>query len=223
MTVRNITKTTLSVIIIITGFVFFRLYYINLLSKFMQRIYTNEWYATVIIGKLFPGKYIGAYFPKLFYFCVIIIIAARIIDAILDRKTAFGILSPFKLPLFLTAIITAAICIEKLNILQLWAIFYLCILICLHSTFKRIILHAESVGSYANLKLIKRFFLTIKNAIVRVVSIGIKNFSNPVDEITILSASAIVLLSEAVVIISYIIYLTRHWRLIFLSYVINSF
>lgn len=182
----------------------------------MQRIYGNEGYASVIIGKLFPNIFIGAFFPALFYCCVMVIIAARIIDAILDWKTALGVLAPFKLPIFLTVIITAGICIEKLNMLQLWAIFYFCILICLHSTFKKIILHSEAVGLYANLKLIKNFFLTIKNAILRIISTGIKNLNNPVDEITILSASAALLLLEAVVLTSYIIYLAKYWRLIFL-------
>jgi len=221
MTVRKMSKTTLSVTALFIGFVFFRIYYINLLSKFMQRIYDNDNYIFVIMGKLFPNRYIGSYFPALFYCCVIIIIAARIIDAILDWKTVLGVISPFKLPLLLTFIITAAICIEKLNMLQLWAIFYLCILICLHSTFKRMIAHSETTGSYPNLKLFKNYIITIKNAILKVISTGIKNFSNPVDEIAILSASAMVLLAEAVVLISCIIFFAMHWRLIFLSHIIN--
>jgi len=221
MTVRKITKTTLSVIILIIGFVFFRKYYIGLLLKLLNSLFHIENYAFIIIGRLFPQKYIGAYFPALFYFGVMVIIIARIIDAILGHKVALSQLSSFSSPLFLTVLVTIALCINKINILQLWAIFYLCLIICLHSTFKKIILHSEFVGKYANLKLIKGFFLTIKDAVLKVISTGIGNFGNPVDEITVLSASTVVLLLEVAAVISYGIYLAAYWRLIFLSYLIN--
>jgi hypothetical protein len=187
----------------------------------MELIYANRWYVPVILGRLFPGS-ISAYFPWLFYCGVIIIMAACIIEAILEQRTAFGVLSPFKLPLILTGVITIALCINKLNMLQLWAIFYLCILICLHSTFKRIVLLSETVGSYADLKLIKGFIVTIKEAISDVIYLGIsKSDNHPADEITVLSVSAVVLLSETVVFISYIVYLAVFWRLIFLPHLIK--
>ena len=223
MTVRNITKTTLSVIILITGFVFFRLYYVKLLSRLIKLFYNNDEYVPVISGRLLPKEYIGSYYPGLFYFCVIIIIAARLIDAILDHKTALKILSSFSLPLFLTALLSIALCIVKINILQLWAIFYGCVIICLHSTFKKMILCSESTESYADLKLFKGFFLTIKRIIRKIISTNIRNFRNPIDEIVILSASFLVLFSEIIAVISFIIYLAAYWRLIFLSHLINSF
>jgi len=94
-------------------------------------------------------------------------------------------------------------------------------LICLHSTFKKIILYSESIGSYANLKLFKGFFLTIKDAILKVVSTGITNFNNPIDEVFVLLIAAINLLIEVFVLISFIVYLSRYWRLIFLAYLIK--
>jgi hypothetical protein len=125
MTVRQITKTTVSMIILIIGFVFFRLYYVELLSRLLLKFSSSDdGYSSVISGRLFPNEYIGAYYPGLFYFCVIIIIAVRLIDVILKHKTAFKLLSSFVLPLFLTGIATIALCIVKINILQLWAIFY---------------------------------------------------------------------------------------------------
>jgi hypothetical protein len=223
MTVKDITKTTLSVVLLITGFVFFRLHYVKMLSWFIKRFSDNDGYVSLISGRLFPNEYIGAYYPRLFYFCVIIIIAVRLIDAILGRKVALKTLSSFKLPLLLAVILSIALCIVNINILQLWAIFYGCVIICLHSTFKKIILCSESIGSYADFKLFKGFFLTIKNIVLRIISTRIKNFSNPVDEITILSASSLVLLLEAIAGISYIIYFAIHWRLIFLSHLIDSF
>jgi len=221
MTVRDITKTTLAVIILIIGFVFFRLYYVYLLSKFMHLIDAYRWYVPVILGRLFPES-ISAYFPWLFYCGLVILITACIIEAIFEKKTAFGVFSPFKLPLILTVIITAALCINKINILQLWALFYLCILICLHSTFRRIVLLSETVGSYADLKLIKGFIRTVKDTISEVISTGIKKTGNhKIDEITVLSVSAVVLLAEVFVVISYIVYLAVFWRLIFLSHLIK--
>jgi len=221
MTVRSITKTTLSVVILIIGFVFFRKYYVELLSKLINSYLNIEDYASVIIGKLFPKKYIGAYFPALFYCGIIIIIAARMLEAILNYKVAIKILSSFTFPLFLTAIITVFLCIDKINILQLWAIFYFCMLICLHSTFKKISIFSEAVGKYANLKLFKGFVITIKDAILKVVSTGIPNFSNPIDEAIILLVSAFTLLVEVIVVISFTIYLSMYWRIIFLSHLIN--
>jgi len=223
MTVRKTTKTTVSVLILITGFVFFRLYYIKLLSRFLYFISSNDEYFSVISGRLFPKEYIGTYYPGFFYFCVMLIIAVRLIDAILDYKVAFKALAPFGLPLIFTVIVTIALCIVKINILQLWAIFYLCLIICLHSTLKRILTHSETVGSNADLKLVKVFFLTIKDTILKIVSKNKRKFNNPVDEATILSASFLILLLEAGVIISFIIYLAVHWRLIFLSHLIDSF
>jgi len=221
MTVRKITKTTLSALILIAGFVFFRKYYILLLSKLMNNIFHIKGYAPVIFIKLSPYYYIGSYFPVLFYFCVIIILAARMLDAILDQKTAFKILSPYISPLIITAVITIALCIDKLNLIQLWGIIYFLTLICLHLTFKKIILYSESVGSYADLKLIKGFVLTIKDTIESAVSTSIENFKNPIDEVIVLFTSAIVLLLEIMVLISFIIYMSMHWRIIFSSYLIN--
>jgi len=85
------------------------------------------------------------------------------------------------------------------------------------------ILCSESIGSYANLKLIKGFFLTIKDVVVKVISTNITNFRNPVDETVILSASFMALLLEVMTVISFGIYLATYWRLIFLSHLINSF
>jgi len=221
MTVRSTTKTTLSVLVLITGLVYFRKYYIVFLSRIMFKIFHISEYAPIILGKLFPNNYIGSYYPWLFYFCVIVIIAVRMINSILDQEVAFKILSPFIFPLVLTVIISIALCINKLNLLQLWGIIYFCLLICLHSTFKIIILQSESVGTYANLKLIKGFFVTIKDTIENAVSTGVDDFKNPVDEVIILFASALVLLLELMVFISFIVYMSKYWRIIFLSHLIN--
>jgi len=222
MTVRKITKTTLSVIALITGFVFLRLHYVGLLSRLFSK-FGNDGYFFIISKRLLPREYMGAYYPGLFYFCVIIIIAVCLLDVILDHKVALNTISSFGLPLFLTVIVTIALCIRKINILQLWAIFYACMIICLHSTFKKMILCSESIGSYADLKLIKGFFLTIKDTVLKVISTNIKDFGNPVDETVILSASFLVLLLEVMAVISFGIYLATYWRLIFLSHLINSF
>jgi len=221
MTVRNTTKTTLSVIALITGFIFFKKYYIVFLSRIMQKILHINEYAPIILGRLFPNSYIGGYYTGLFYFSVTVIIAALMLYAVLEQKTGLTILSPYISPLILTGIVSIALCIYKLNLLQLWGIFYFCLLICLHSTFKKIILNSESVGSYADLKLIKGFVLTVKNAVSKAVSTGIRNFNNPVDEAFILCTSAIVLLLELMVLISFIVYMSMHWRIIFLSHLIS--
>ena len=209
--------------ILIIGFIFFRLYYIELLSQLIDFIFSSSGYFYVIRGRLLPNEYIGTYYPVLFYFNVKIIIAVCLIDAILKHKVALRLLSSFVLPLILTAIVTISLCIVKINILQLWAIFYGCMIICLHSIFKRIILYSESIGGSADLKLVKGFVLTIKNTILKIVHTDKKKFNNPVDEITILSASSLVLFLEVVSIISYIIYFAMHWRLIFLSHLIDLF
>jgi vacuolar-type H+-ATPase subunit I/STV1 len=222
MTVRKITKTTLSVIALITGFVFLRMYYVGLLSRLIYKL-SDDGYFFLISKRLLPREYMGAYYPGLFYFCVIIIIAVYLIDVILDHKAALKALSSFGLPLLLAAIVTIALCIRQINILQLWAIFYACMIICLHSTFKKMIVYSESTGRYVNLKLIKGFFLTIKDVVVKTISTNIKDFGNPVDETVILSASFMVLLLEVMAVISYGIYLATYWRLIFLSHLINSF
>jgi hypothetical protein len=222
MTVRKTALSTLTVSILITGFIFFRLYYINLLSKLMNVFFGDNEYFSVISERLSPNMHIGAFFPSLFYFCVIVIIIACFINSILDYKIALKIFSSFKSPLILSVIITISLCIFKINILQLWAIFYGCIILCLHSTLKKLLLQSESTGSYANLKLIKGFFPAIKNTIINAFSTGIRNYNNPVDEIIVLLSVFLVLLLEVIAIISYFIYFTNHWRLIFLSHLLNS-
>jgi hypothetical protein len=221
MTVRQTTKTTLSVLALITCFIFFRKYYIVFLTRIMHIFFHIEGYAPIIFGKLSPNNYIGSYYPWLFYFCVIVIIAARMLEAILDEKTTFKILSSYISPLIMTAIMTIALCIDKLNMLQLWGIFYLLILICLHLTFMKIILQSESVGINVYMDTIKDFFETIIDTIKKAVSTGIENFRNPVDEVIILLISAVVLLSEFTVLISFIVYLIKYWRIIFLVHLIG--
>jgi len=221
MTVRQTTKTTLSTLVLITGFVFFRKYFIVFLSRFMSFFFHIEDYAPIVFGKLSPNNYIGSYYPGLFYFCVIVIIAARMLDAILDEKTVFKILSSYTSPLVMTVIISIALCVDKLNLLQLWGIFYLLTLICLHSTFKLIILQSESVGINVYMKSIKDFVETVINTIKKAFSTGIENFRNPIDEVIILLVSAIVLLSEIIVLISFIVYLSMNWRIIFLAHLIS--
>jgi len=221
MTVRKITKTTISVVILIIAFVFFRKYYIGLLSKLMNHFFHLEDFASILIERLFPKTYIGGFYPGLFYFSLIMIIIARTLDSILDQKTALKVLSPFVAPLIMTVLITVALCIQKINLLQLWGGIYLLLLFSIHSTFKRIIIFSESVGSYANLKLIKGFFTTIIDAIKKAISTGIPNFRNPIDEVAILLVSAIVLLLDAMVFVTFIVFLSKYWRLIFLAHLIG--
>ena len=224
MTVRTTTKTTVSVILLVIGFFFFRLYFNKLLSQLLLKIIPNEeGYSSIIGERLMPVEYIGSYYTKFFYFCVIIVIVACLLEIILSKKYGLTILSSFAVPLVMTGIISIFLCVEKLNILQLWAIIYLCLIICLHSVFKMIFIHSELVGSYANLKLIKEFFITIKDTILKIIYKSNGRFSNPIDEITVLLASSTTLLFEIMVIISFIVYLSKHWRLIFLSYLVNSF
>jgi len=221
MTVRKITKTTVSVVILFIGFVFFRKYYVELVSKLMSYFFHIEEFIPVITARLFPKMYIGAYYPSLFYFSVVVILIARMLDAIFDNKAALNILSPFVSIIIMTVVITAAICIKKINILQLWGGLYFILLIYLHSTFKKMILLSESIGSYANLKMIKGFFITIKDTIQKAVSTGIPNFNKPADEAVILLVSAVLLLLEVITLITFIVYLHAYWRLIFLSYLIK--
>jgi len=221
MTVRNITKTTVSVVILFIGFIFFRKYYVELVSKLMNYFFHIEEFIPVITARLFPKMYIGAFYPSLFYFSVIVILIARLLDTILDNKAALNILSPFVSIIIMTVVITAAICIEKINMLQLWGGLYFILLIYLHSTFKNLILLSELIGSYVNLKMIKGFFVTIKDTIQKAVSTGIPNFNNPVDETAILLVSAVLLLLEVMTLISFIVYLHAYWRLIFLAHLIK--
>ncbi|GBU29630.1 hypothetical protein R84B8_03203 [Treponema sp. R8-4-B8] len=216
MTVRKTTLTTLSVLVLITVFVLISKFYIVILSRIMHTIFHIDKYAPIILGKLFPNNYIGHYYPLLFYICIIAIIAARILDAIIDGETAFKVLSHFISPLIMTGIITIALCINILNMFQLWGIIYLCALICLHLTFKKILVQTESVGINVYMNLIKDFFETIKDTIEKAVSTGIDNFRNPVDEVITLFMSAVVFLLEAMVFVSFIVYMSMHWRVIFL-------
>lgn len=222
MTVRNIGKTTVSLLVLITGFVFFRLYYIDLVAKLLKLIIKIDCFP-LVSTRLFPIEYIGAYYPRLFYICVIAILVVRLIDVILDEKVAFKMLSSFVAPLILMAIITIALCIVKLNILQLWAIIYLCLIICLHQTVRIIMKKSSTVGKYANLKLFKDFFPKIIDTIKNVFSKYREKFNNPVDEFFVLLSSFIVLLLELMVVVSYIVYFTKYWRIIFLSHLINIF
>jgi len=221
MTVRKITKTTVSLIILIVGFIFLRKYYVSLLSKLMNFLFHIEEYAPAVDEKLFPKKYIGAYFPTLFYCGVIIIMAARMLYAILENKSVFGVLSPFIYPLILLIIISAALCIDIINMLQLWTLFYFLMLICLHSTFKEIIVCSESTGSGANLKSLKGCFHAFKDAAENIFSYGISCLDNPIDEMFVFFMAAINLLLELCMFISFIVYLSKYWRLIFLVYLIN--
>jgi len=214
------TKTTISAALLIAGFIFFRLHYTEMIIKLLGYFFEEDIFSGIITERLSPNNYIGNFFPALFYFSVIIILIARTIDVILNEKAALKVLSSFAGPLVLTVLITICLCIPQLSILQLWAIFYLFLLMCLHSTLKMLILDTESVGSYANLKMIKGFFITTKNTIKTAFSTGIKNFRKPLDEVISLSVSGIIWILEIITLISFIVYIKIHWRLIFLSFLL---
>jgi len=183
--------------------------------------FKEDFFFDIIIERLLPNNHIGNFFPKLFYSFVVIILITRAIDTILKGKAGINLLSSFVGPLILTGLVTICLCILPINILQLWAIFYLFLLICLHSTFKLIILDTESAGSYADLKLIKGFFKTIINTVKNAFSTGVKKFRNPIDEVIALSISGVILLLEIITLISFIVYIKIHWRLIFLSFLLT--
>jgi len=220
MTVRKITATAISVILLIVGFAFFRLHYSEMVMMLTGILFEEDTFYINITERLFPSNYIGRFFPALFYFSVIILLIARTVDAILNTKRALKVLSSFVLPLILAGIITICLLIQPLNILQLWAIFYVLLLICSHSTLQMILLQSELVGSSVSLKLIKNFFITIKSTIKNVFSTGIKKFKNPIDEVAVLLISGIILLLGIVILISFIFYMRIHWRLIFLSFLL---
>ena len=218
MTVRTTSKTTISVALLIVGIGFLRHFYVELLSRF---IFRNELYSPYLSGKLYPDSFIGGYFPALFYTAVLLVIAVRMVYTILESKVAFDVVPSILFPLLLFAIGTVALCIEQINILQLWAVFYLFLIIVLHSTFKKALRFSESVSGDADLKLFKNLYITIKSIITKLVSSGLRNYSNPVDELTTLSSSAVILVFEALSIISFIAYIAIHWRLIFLAHLIS--
>jgi len=220
MNIRKTTTITISIVFLIVGFVLFRFYYIELITKLSNLFFKEDIYIVNAMEKLIPNIYFSKFFPALFYFSVIIILITRTMDVIFNDKKGLGVLSSFKSPIFLTCIITCCLFIRMLNILQLWTIFYVLLLICLHSTFKILVLQTESIGSSANLKLIKGFFISIKDTIKYMYSTGIKNLRNPIDEVTTILFSGIVLLLEVITLISFIIYIKIHWRLIFLSFLL---
>jgi len=104
--------------------------------------------------------------------------------------------------------------------LQLWTLFYFLMLICLHSTYKKIIVCSESNNDYENLKLFKGFFPAVKDTVVNVFSYSML-FDNLIDEMVIHIIAIINILIEFTVFISFIVYLSKYWRLIFMVYLIK--
>jgi hypothetical protein len=145
------------------------------------------------------------------------------IDVIHERKVGFELLSSFGPTLFLTILATVALCVESLSILQLWGVLYILLLVGLHNTLKRILLHLESVGGYSSLKLPKRLFLTIKDIVENAVSVRLVNYKNPIDEITTLILTTVIIVFEVITVIAFISYIATHWRLLFLSHLVAMF
>jgi hypothetical protein len=222
MTVRQISKTTVSAAVFVVGFIFFHLYYAQLLSMLAGLIYTLEDtnpFLYFVNIKLYPVENIDHYFVSLFYFCVIVILIVRIFNAVLSHSVALGFLSSFVQPIFLLLLFSAALMIEQLHILQLWAIFYLLIIISLHSTYHIILGNSTIIRNEQ--KKLKAFFVTLRKTIQNVKVSGIKSLSNPVDDFLILAAALGIMLLQLITLISFAVYLYTHWRIIFLSHLIQ--
>ena len=214
MTVRTTAKTTCTIAV----FLFVLKY---LLDNYSRLLYENfpEFIPQIFFAEsrfLIAFHQIGTFYPNLVYYSLVLVLFACLIDGILNKHVAFGLMSSLNVLLLFVAIGIIILFIQEINLLMLWGIFLVMLTIMLYITLSKLLkTHLKMVGAYnSNFNNpFKGVYLSIKK-IVEIESSkdDITYRGNIVDKIAVYSAASLVAVFTVVSLISLIVYAITYWQ-----------
>ena len=216
MTVRKTAAITLSIFVFLFGFGFLIKNYSNLLSENIPEIME---YIPAVELRLMPYGNLGNYYPTLFSLIMWVILFACLIDGILNKKVAFGLLSSINIPILLFIGTIILLFIEQLSLIRLWGILLLLMLIGLYFTFIKIIrTHMKATGSYNSYRYNNSFkgvYLAVNSIIEDLLTGREATKCNVIDRVTAYVVASILFVLEIILFISFIVYMITYWSFIF--------
>jgi len=188
--VRKITGTTVSFLmwIIAVYFLFPRI--LNALPY--EAVDTLEW--------RFHPQYVSGYDTFIIFAAIWVMVAAGVIDSILNNRVALGLLASFNIPLVLAIPVIILAFIHPVNEHIFWCVLYVTVILGIYWTFRKIIANNHPSGQ----KLIP-FIKDIKTG-------GGVPGGHASDHYTVFVFSLFLIALQMTLIISMIIYAVNNWQ-----------
>ena len=120
ITVKKAAGTTISLIALFVGIVYF--------SPIIKNMLPSEVFYT-LNGRLYPQYSLGSFYPFIVKTAIIIIIAVGILNAIMRNKVAFGLLSSFSIPIIMSIPVIFTAFNPQVNFYMFWAILQIAVII----------------------------------------------------------------------------------------------
>jgi hypothetical protein len=191
MNVRKTTGTTFSLVVLIVG--------LSYLFPVIMNALPGE-VAYTLVGRFHPQYEVGSYHVFIINAAIWISIVAGIIDAILNNRIAFSLLSSLNIPLVMAipAIIIAVI--PAANIYMFWGLFYVIVILGVYWTFRKVVKNNHSSAQ----KLIP-FIKDIKMG-------GGMPSGHKSDHYIVFGVSALLIAVWAILILSALVFVIANWQ-----------
>ena len=190
MTVKRVTGTTISLAALFVGIVF--------LFPIIMRVLPYK--ALYPLDERVCSYYsLGGFYPFFIKAAICIIIGAGILDAILRRRVALGLLSSLSVPIVLCIPIVITALIPRANFYMFWLVMQIAVIIGVYWTFRKITYNNYSGGR----KLIP-FIKGIKNS-------GSTRNAHVIDHFVVWGVSLLLLIVCIIVIVAFIVFIATHW------------
>ena len=216
MTVRTTAKTTFTIAVFLLALRY-------LLDNYSRLLYENfpESVPQIFLAESrfrMAFHQIGTFYPNLVYYSLVLILFACLIDGILNKHVALGLLSSLNALLLFVTIGVILLFIQGINLLMLWGIFLVLITTVLYITFSKLLITKLKLLGVFNSSF-NNSFKGVYQSIRKIVEIESSNDdtyrSNIVDKLAIYSAASMVAVFAVVSLISLIVYVTSYWDYFF--------
>jgi len=189
MSVRKISATTFSLIVLVIGLYF-------LLPEIWRNLPNKVWY--LFYGRFPPQYYIGNYHSFILSASAWLIVVVGIIDAILNNRIALNLLSSLKVPIVMCISIIALLFVPVNNYI-FWGLVYIVLILAILFIFRKIILNNHPGG--------KKFILFIKE-----IKTGAGTGGNHIsDRYTVFGISILLAGVYILLLVSFVVYLIVYW------------
>ena len=211
MTVRSTVKTTLTIAVFLLGLRYFMNNYYDLLAQLLPIDEAlNRW-------DMAP-YYMGAFYPRLVYFSLVLMLFACLFDGMMNRTVALGLLSSIKIPLFF--LISGSLLFFYLgtHMFRLWGIVLLLLLWSIYLTFAKLLkTHLKAVGAYdsSHTSSLKGVRLSIKQLIETEKLRDSTKKGNLIDRIAMYVSLSLVAACVMVALVSVFVFGISYWEDIF--------
>ena len=214
MTVRTTAKTTFTIAVFLLALRY-------LLNNYSRLLYENfpESIPQIFLAEsrfLMAFHQIGTFYPNLVYYSLVLILFACLIDGILNKHVALGLLSSLNALLLFVTVGIILLFIQEINLLMLWGVFLVLITTALYITFSKLLKTQLKVVGVFNSSF-NNSFKGVYRSIKKIVEIESSKDDdtyrgNIVDKIVIYSAASLVAVFTVVSLISLIVYAITYWQ-----------